>query len=85
MSFFKDLFSYAWPANYPAELRAMNIKIGKKPGTMADYDRRSEINLRLGNTLAAIADFETAGNLEPELADRKLRAVELREMRKLYS
>lgn len=85
MSFFRDLFTYQWPHNYPAELKAMNIKIAAKPGNMADYDKRSDIHFRLGNAQAAIMDFETAGKLEPELADRDLRAIELREMRKQYS
>jgi hypothetical protein len=52
---------------------------------MVDHDKRSEILFRLGNTEAAIQDFETATNLEPDSKAKELRSRELEEMKKRFS
>ena len=85
MNFLKAFFFTPLPHNYPAELKAINVKIEKKPGNMADYDRRSEIHFQLGNTQAAIMDFAMATSLELDSDMRELRDRELTDMRYRYS
>jgi hypothetical protein len=85
MSSFMDFFALAWPHNYPAELKALNAKMDARPGNMADHDMRSEILFQLGNTAAAIKDFETATSLEPDSDAKELRSRELEEMKKRFA
>jgi hypothetical protein len=76
---------FSLPRNYSAELIAINAKIDAEPGIMADYDKRSEIHFFLGNAEAAITDFETATNLEPDSERKELRNRELTDMKRRYS
>jgi predicted Zn-dependent protease len=85
MSSFIDFFALARPRNYHAELKVLNDKMEAQPGNAADHDKRSEILLRLGNAAAAINDFETATNLEPDSRVKELRSRELEEMKKRFT
>ena len=85
MSSFMDFFAPPWPRNFPAELKALNAKMEKKPGRMADHDARSEILFHIGNSQAAMIDFETATNLESDDDRRELRFHELADMKRRYS
>lgn len=85
MSFFKKLFGPATPRDYPAELDALNAKIDAQSGNQADYDKRSEVNFKLGNTKAGIEDFDRATSLETDRELKELRMMELKEMIKKFS
>ena len=85
MNFFTNFFFPSLPHNYQAELNAINAKIDAEPGVMADYDMRSEILFHLGNSQAAIMDFEMATSLEPDDDRKELRNRELSDMKRRYS
>ena len=85
MNSFTNFFFPSLPRNYSEELIAINVKIDATPGIMADYDKRSEILLHLGNAEAAIMDFDKATSLEPDSNVRELRNRELSDMKRRYS
>lgn len=85
MNSFTNFFCPSLPRNYSAELTEINAKIDATPGIMADYDKRSEILFHLGNSQAAIMDFDMATSLEPDSDVRELRNRELSDMKRRYS
>jgi hypothetical protein len=84
MNFLKKLFAPAAPRDYPAELVALNARIEKNPGNIADYDARSHVHFMMGNHKAAIEDFDRATSLVTDRELKELRMMELQEMIKKY-